>query len=233
MRKHNLTREERALRRVKAVYLFFVALWAMLMVSLLLGLAPSGSCVETETEPEATMVINESPTPAEEAQASPRPVVVIEEPVVVVEPDPVRDDIPLDAETQRLLYQACDETGVEYELALAVINQETRFTNIVGDNGNSIGYMQIQPRWHGDRMERLGVTDLADPYENFLVGCDYLAEMLGKERGIEWALHAYNGGMSYANKMAKAGKVSKYVENVLDYMNDLKNGGIFNGNLEF
>lgn len=147
---------------------------------------------------------------------------LIPEPVVE-EFDPVREDIPLDAETQRLLYQACDEVGIQYELALAVIHQETGFRNIVGDDGASAGYMQVQQRWHKDRMERVGVTDLTDPYSNFLVGCDYLAELIEKERGLEWALHAYNGGPSYANKMAKAGKISQYAKDVLNYMNILKN----------
>ena len=146
-------------------------------------------------------------------------VVVVEEPVE--ESVPVRDDIPLDADTQLLLYQACNETGVPCEVAIAVVWKETNFRNINGDGGKSIGYMQVQPRWHSERMERLGVTDLADPYGNFLVGCDYLAELIRKDRGLEWALHAYNGGPTYANKMAKAGEVSKYAESVLNYMNIL------------
>ena len=70
-------------------------------------------------------------------------------------------------------------------------------------------------------MERLGVTDLADPYSNFLVGCDYLAEMIGKDKGVEWALMAYNGGPSYANDMAEDGRVSEYASDVLTYMNEL------------
>ena len=144
---------------------------------------------------------------------------------------PVREDIPLDEETQLLLYEACTETGVQYELALAVINQETDFRNIIGDDGASTGYMQVQRRWHEDRMERLGVTDLADPYGNFLVGCDYLAELLGKGRGTEWALMAYNGGPTYANEMAKAGKTSQYAKDVLNYMNNLEEFEY--GNLEF
>lgn len=141
--------------------------------------------------------------------------------VVEVGFDPVREDIPLDAETQRLLYQACEETGIPYELALAVVWKETRFRNIVGDGGASTGYMQVQQRWHGDRMERLGVSDLADPYGNFLVGCDYLAELIERGKGLEWALMAYNGGASYANKMATAGNVSRYANDVLNYMNNL------------
>jgi hypothetical protein len=236
MRKHNVTREERALRREKVLYLLLIGLWAVLVIAMLYGFVQTETDVEDEVE--ATIVIDTPPTAGEEAQVvpedpvDPTPIVVIEEPEVVAV-DPVREDIPLDADTQRLLYRACDETGIEYELALAVIRQETNFQNIVGDGGNSIGYMQVQPRWHNRRMERHGVSDLADPYGNFLVGCDYLAEMIGQGRGIEWALHAYNGGPTYANKMAKAGQVSEYAENVLNYMNDLKMEEEQNGSLDF
>lgn len=119
-----------------------------------------------------------------------------------------REDVPLDSDTQALLRAACEETGIPYELALAVIQQETEFHNVVGDDGRSVGYMQVQRRWHEDRMARLGVTDLTDPYGNFRVGCDFLAELLGKYP-LEEALTAYNSG--------KPGK-SAYASNVLAYM---------------
>lgn len=212
-------------------------LWIVLLVVAALGFAPAVETEEPTVEPTPVATATPAPTPTPTPTPVPTPIPTPEPtPVPVVEPvietvetpiaitlefNPVRDDIPLNAETQRLLYQACTETGVQYELALAVVRQETSFRNINGDNGNSIGYMQVQPRWHGDRMERLGVTDLTDPYSNFLVGCDYLAEVIGKDKGVEWALMAYNGGQSYANKLAKAGKVSKYATNVLDFMNKL------------
>lgn len=119
-----------------------------------------------------------------------------------------RYDVPLDGDTQALLRAACEETGIPYELALAVIRQETEFRNVTGDDGRSVGYMQVQRRWHEDRMARLGVTDLTDPYGNFRVGCDYLAELLG-EYPLEEALTAYNSG--------KPGK-SAYASNVMAYM---------------
>lgn len=119
-----------------------------------------------------------------------------------------REDVPLDGDTQALLRAACEEAGIPYELALAVIRQETEFRNVVGDDGRSVGYMQVQRRWHEDRMARLGVTDLTDSYSNFRVGCDYLAELLG-QYPLEEALTAYNSG--------KPGK-SAYASNVLAYM---------------
>ena len=75
--------------------------------------------------------------------------------------------------------------------------------------------MQIQPRWHEERMERLGVTDLSDPYSNFRVGCDFLAELLSKYT-LEEALTAYNSG--------KAGK-SEYATSVMEYMEEYNRAG--------
>ena len=127
-----------------------------------------------------------------------------------------RKDVPLDDETQRLLYEAAEESGIPYELAMAVVWQETDFRNIVGDGGDSIGYMQIQPKWHRERMERLGVSDLIDPAGNFRVGCDFLRELLDRYDGdVAAALVAYNQG-SYK------GTVTEYASAVLDHMAELK-----------
>ena len=122
-----------------------------------------------------------------------------------------RDDIPLDEETQAYLRAACEESGVKYELALAVIWKETDFRNIIGDSGDSIGYMQVQPRWHKERMERLDVDDLQEPFGNFRVGCDYIAELMEKYP-LENALTAYNSGIP--------GK-SEYAKEVIEYMEEL------------
>lgn len=102
-------------------------------------------------------------------------------------------EVPLSFDEQDFLHTACMESGVPYALALAVIERETQFQNLVGDDGASLGYMQVQERWHWDRMERLGVSDLMDPFGNFRVGCDFLAELLEKYP-VQEALTAYNSG---------------------------------------
>jgi hypothetical protein len=197
------------------IYLLSIILWAVALIAALIygkasGREPAALPAEPLEEPPVVVQVKPQPVvPDTEVEAVP------------MERNPVRDDIPLDPETQLLLWQACEETGIVYELALAVIWKETNFRNVTGDGGESYGYMQIQKKYHSDRMERHGVTDLMDPYGNFLVGCDYLAELAEKDRGIEWVLHGYNGGPSYANKMAEAGKQSQYVKDVLNYMNIL------------
>ena len=195
--------------RSRFLYLLSLVLWVVVLsTALFVGKACDSEPPE-EPRVQAGEGSAEGAIPGDDVEAVP------------MERDPVRDDIPLDAETQRLLWQACEETGLTYELALAVIWKETTFRNVVGDGGESFGYMQVQPKWHKERMDRYGVTDLMDPYSNFLVGCDYLAELAETDRGIRWMLHAYNGGPAYANRLAEAGKVSQYASDVLDYMNRL------------
>lgn len=114
-------------------------------------------------------------------------------------PDPMIEDTylmpehPLPLELQVKLYGACLEMGVDYELALAVVEQETRFRNLMGDDGESAGYMQVQEKWHKDRMALLGVEDLKDPEGNFRVGCHFLKECIDKY-GLEKGLGYYNSG---------------------------------------
>lgn len=112
----------------------------------------------------------------------------------LVEQGYFREDVPLSFDEQDFLHSACEEFGVEYPLMLALIHQETRFQNIIGDNGSSIGYCQIQPRWWGGLMEEIGAEDLTDPYDNFRTGCAIVAQLTEKYGNVRDALSAYNTG---------------------------------------
>jgi hypothetical protein len=126
-------------------------------------------------------------------------------------------DVPLDEDLQDYIFMLCKENYIDPEIVIAMIWRESNFNpNCVGDNGNSLGLMQVQPRFHSERMERLGCTDLIDPYQNILVGVDFLSELMGRGEPIEWVLMAYNGGASYANRKAAAGEVSSYALRVLE-----------------
>lgn len=91
----------------------------------------------------------------------------------------------------------------------------------MGDKGESYGLMQIKKKWHTARMERLGVTDLLDPYQNVTVGIDLLAELLRYGGSLEWALMCYNGGYAYADKRIASGKISDYAKGVIRMSNEL------------
>lgn len=129
-------------------------------------------------------------------------------------------DVPLSAEIQRYIFNVSDYYGVDPALVIALIEKESSYnSSAIGDGGDSIGIMQIQPKWHAERMDRLGASDLFNPYENVSVGIDILAEYLAAGQGVEWALMAYNGGASYANRMTAEGKISNYAMSVIDIKN--------------
>jgi hypothetical protein len=138
------------------------------------------------------------------------------------EPVPERTeyfDLPLDHDLQNHIFELCEEYKIDPRIAFAVIYQESRCTaDIVGDSGRSFGLMQIQIKWHKGRMEKLGCTDLLDPYQNVEVGIDFLAELYtygGRRRSTEWVLMAYNGCPGSANEKTAAGELTGYAKSVL------------------
>ena len=89
----------------------------------------------------------------------------------------------------------CKQYDVPYALVLAIIEQESGYEfDKTGDGGQSKGYMQIYEKWHTDRMQNLGCTDLMNPYQNVRVGIDFLSYLLKKYGTIQDALAAYNYG---------------------------------------
>lgn len=98
-------------------------------------------------------------------------------------------------EVQRYTYNLCKEEGVRYALVLAMIEQESGYRQeCIGDDGESLGYMQVMQKWHEERMERLGATDLLDSCQNIRVGVDYIKELIDRYGTIQDALTAYNYG---------------------------------------
>lgn len=133
-------------------------------------------------------------------------------------------DVPLEEELQDYIFDICEEYSVDPELIVSMIFHESNFDSAVigeNDSGYSYGLMQIMPRWNYERMERLGCLDLLNPYQNVRVGVDLMAEYIQKGYGIEWALMAYNGGPSYANRKAAEGVVSAYATRIMDHAKTL------------
>lgn len=96
-----------------------------------------------------------------------------------------------------------DKYNISPELLQALAWRESRFDPKVISSANCVGLVQISPQWHQDRMKRLGVTDLTDPYQNMLTGADYLHE-LSETVEVEEALTTYNQGYcTVVNKYSK------------------------------
>lgn len=107
----------------------------------------------------------------------------------------------------------CEQKDICSELVQATIERESRW-NPKAVNGDCMGLMQISERWHRERMERLGVTDLFDPYDNILVGVDYMAELFEKYEDAGMILMIYNGD-SRVKDLQATGNLSEYAEWIL------------------
>ena len=112
----------------------------------------------------------------------------------------------------------CDEIGEQYgicsELLQAMIEREST-GNPLAVNGGCIGLLQISERWHLDRMERLGVDDLFDPYSNILVGADYLMELADKYGDVALVLMVFHGEKDALEKNEQ-GIISDYSKGILE-----------------
>lgn len=110
--------------------------------------------------------------------------------------------------------ESCVKYGEEYgicpELLMAIIEMESA-GQADAENGGCKGLMQISDRWHTDRMERLGVTDIYDVDGNIHVGADYLAELFEEYEDVGIVLMVYHGEKNAANKE----KLSSYAEEIL------------------
>ncbi len=140
-------------------------------------------------------------------------------------------DIPLEAETQWAIFEACEYDPGLFCFLMAIGQHESRFNpDTQGDGGDSLGVFQINTRWHTGRMEALGVTDLTDTAQCAAVALDYLRELVSRY-GFEPESHelclAYNMGPSGARKALADGITSNsYSESVFstyqNYLEEMK-----------
>lgn len=121
-----------------------------------------------------------------------------------------------------LTNQITESYPVSPELLQAMVFYESSNQKNVVSKYGDIGYMQVNPKWQSDRMEKLGVTDLYDGYSNILVGTDYLYEMCVKHEDIAVALMAYNMGSDKAVELAESGVISDYAKKILDLSYELE-----------
>lgn len=132
-------------------------------------------------------------------------------------------DVPLSHDIQNHIFDVCDEYGIAPALVVAMIAQESDFKqNSIGDGGDSAGLLQVQQKWHQERMDRLGCDNLLDPYQNITVAVDYIAELKEINHDLYWVLMAYNGGSGYATKNMESGKYSDYAVEVTKYAAQLE-----------
>lgn len=120
----------------------------------------------------------------------------------------------LSEEIQNYCIEIGEMYGICPELLMAIIEIESS-GNPQAENKGCVGLMQISERYQTKRMEKLGVTDIHDPYGNILVGTDYIMELIEQNGDeISFVLDIYNGN-SKANWYVENGNISRYADKIL------------------
>lgn len=114
-----------------------------------------------------------------------------------------------------------DKFGVEPSMILAIAKKESRFNPDAVGNG-AYGLMQIVTSVHKGRMQRLGVTNIMDPYENMLVAADILSYLYKKYDDPGLILMCYNLGEGGALSKFRNSGYSAYAKCVLGYKEEIE-----------
>ncbi len=182
-----------------------------LFVVLIIAALTTGSCGKPPVDITAAQSTAEIRTnhqaliPA--APVQPTPTAQIAQPPVetpestAAEDKPPIYDVPLSDELQAFMYEACETSGVPFELALALMGNESGYRADVISRTNDYGLMQINVCNHEWLTEQIGVEDFLDPEENIRAGLHILSLFCEKYDDAHHVLMAYNMGESGAQKL--------------------------------
>ena len=104
-------------------------------------------------------------------------------------------------------YAAADEVGMDPLLLLAVAAVESSFNPLAESVMGAKGLMQIIPKWHREKLQRVGGDEaLFDPEANILLGARILKEYVHRTGTLRGGLQFYNGAFfdetaQYARKV--------------------------------
>ena len=130
--------------------------------------------------------------------------------------------------TTSSLKSICKYVGKKYSidpiLLQAIVFVESDYKVDCDGTSGDKGLCQIVERFHMERMEKLNITDIYEPYSNILLCADFIAELKSSKYGgdIYFVLMAYNMGLSGATKHYEDGKISEYAYKVMNKYENLK-----------
>ena len=134
---------------------------------------------------------------------------------------------PMQLEHLAHLEYCCIEMGVPEELALALIERESRFTPDAASDTNDYGYMQINACNFAAAREWYGLEPATVPMDNIEYGIILLAEAFQQYGSWDKALMIYAGGPSVVGSPQWEQGYTAKTRALLDRAQEIRaNGGI-------
>jgi soluble lytic murein transglycosylase-like protein len=118
------------------------------------------------------------------------------------------------APLQQMAAKAAQRYGIEPQLFMALINQESSFNPMARSTKGALGLSQLMPQTASE----LGVTNRTDPEQSLDGGAKYFSQLLDRFGTPELALAAYNAGpgaVEQAGGVPNNPETQKYVANIL------------------
>lgn len=125
------------------------------------------------------------------------------------------EDTYIKAEYVETCVQIGEEYGICPELLMAIIERESS-GRADAENGSCKGLCQVSEKWHADRMDALGITDIYDPESNIRLCADYLVEL-----GAEYGDVATTLGVYHGESDAEI-RISSYTTEILERSEELE-----------
>lgn len=109
-------------------------------------------------------------------------------------------------------------------LVQSIIQVESNFDPNCISSAGCVSLMQLSPYWQASRAAKLGVRDLWNPYDNILVGVDFLKDLYFNyaNQDMTLALMMYNMDFYSARAIRRNGGMSGYAREVFRIFNELK-----------
>ena len=132
-------------------------------------------------------------------------------------------DCKLSEELQEYTYYMCQNYSVDFELAMAVMFTESAFDPEAVSGTGDYGLMQLNEIALPELADKLGITDITDPYQNIRGGVYLLGGYAAKYNDPARVVMAYNMGDYGSSALWEEGvHTTAYTEKVLAKYREFK-----------
>ena len=118
-----------------------------------------------------------------------------------------------------------EQYGISPILLQAIARVESQYATDLTNSSGAVGICQVVPKYNKDRMDRLGITDLKNPYYNMVLCAEYIKDMrtlspYGNDQNF--IIMSYHAGINGATSKYEKNMSTDYVTSVNQTIKELE-----------